>query len=265
MMPLQQYEKNVTSQWGEDGVLEEIFNRVGEGNKICVEFGAWDGKHMSNSWVLWHEKDWSAILIEGEEDRYLDLKKDLEVFPKATAVHRFVDIIGDNSLDSILDEMEVTDEIDLVSIDIDSDDYAIFKALKRNPRVMVIEYNPTVPPHIDLVQKEGNYIGASVSMMCKLAQKKGYRLVHLTYTNVIFLRNDLMEKIGFEELDYVKVFHWEELTYVINSYDGQALLSRPMPYSPYIEQADKGLKKLYRSKVSEEGRSPTPSPVRFKC
>lgn len=247
-MELKKFEKNITSQWGEDGVIEEIFKRIGFGSKICCEFGAWDGKHMSNTWKLWHDENWSAVLIEGEKDRCDALANDLKDFPKVQPVNNFVEITGENSLDSILDECNIKEELDLLSIDIDSDDYAIFESLKRKPRLIVIEYNPTVPPHIDLVQKKGNYIGSSVSAIHKLAKKKGYSLVHLTYTNMLLLRDEDMNKIGFEELDFFHCFHYDALTYVINSYDGQTFLSRSMPYAPYLEQKDQGIRNYIGNK-----------------
>lgn len=247
-MELKKFEKNTTSQWGEDGVIEEVFKRIGFGSKICCEFGAWDGKHMSNTWKLWHDEDWSAILIEGEKERCEALASDLKNFSKVQAVNKFVDISGVNSLDSILDECGVNEELDILSIDIDSDDYAIFESLSRKPRLIIIEYNPTVPPHIDLIQKKGNYIGSSVSAIHKLAKNKGYSLIHLTYTNMLLLRDDEMMKIGFEELDYFRNFHYDALTYVINSYDGQTFLSRQMPYAPYLEQKDKGIRNYIGNK-----------------
>jgi len=50
------YKKNVTSQWGEDGIIEEIFRRIGMGGKFCIEIGAWNGKYLSNTWNLWHNE-----------------------------------------------------------------------------------------------------------------------------------------------------------------------------------------------------------------
>ena len=70
MLPLIQFEKNVTSQNGEDGVLSEIFRRLGEKKKHCVEFGAWDGKFLSNTWSLWAEHGWKALLIEGCPEKF---------------------------------------------------------------------------------------------------------------------------------------------------------------------------------------------------
>jgi len=254
-MELKEFEKNITSQWGEDGIIEEIFNRIGEGNKTCVEFGAWDGKHLSNCWNLWHNKNWKSILIEGEKERVESLKKSLIDFPKVIPVLRFVEIEGGNSLDSILDEVNQTKTIDLISIDIDSDDYAILKSLKRKPRVIIIEYNPTIPPHIDLVQKKGEYIGSSVSSTYKLALEKGYKLAYLTFTNLILVSNEEWSKLQITEFDYVKNFHYEKLTYVINSYSGKTLLSQPPVYNPYLanskESVKNFIKKRYKSREDQ--------------
>lgn len=257
-MELKKYENNITSQWGEDGIITEIFKRIGEGNKTCVEFGAWDGKHMSNCWNLWHNNDWKAILIEGEEDRVINLKKDLTLFPKVIPVHRFVEITGNNSLDSILDEVKQNENIDLISIDIDSDDYAIFKSLKRKPRVIIIEYNPTIPPHIDLIQIKGEYIGSSISSTYKLAKEKGYKLAHLTFTNLILVSDSEWNKLNINEFDYKKDFHYEKLTYVINSYSGETILSQPTVYNPYMAESKEGVKAFLKKRYSKKNKNDSP-------
>lgn len=258
-MELKKFENNITSQWGEDGVIEEIFNRIGEGNKTCVEFGAWDGKHMSNCWNLWHNKDWNSILIEGELDRLEDLKKDLVDFPKVTPVHRFIEIEGDNSLDSILDEVNQTELIDLISIDIDSDDLAILKYLKRKPRVIIIEYNPTIPPHIDLIQKKGEYIGSSISSTYSVAKEKGYRLAHLTFTNMILVSNEEWDKLNITEYDFFRDFHYDKLTYVINSYDGQTMLSQSATYNPYLPESVDSVKNYVKKRYGKKTPQTLPS------
>ena len=68
--PFLQYSNNITSQFGEDGIIKEIFNRIGTKYKICVELGAWDGKHFSNTWNLWFNNEWHAILIEADKNKF---------------------------------------------------------------------------------------------------------------------------------------------------------------------------------------------------
>ena len=151
------YKKNIVSQWGEDGIIEEIFKRIGTTSKLCVEFGAWDGKHFSNTWNLWNNHNWSAILIEGDAKRFKVLKHNTEHNNKITPVQAYVSIQGKNSLDRILVDTAHVAAVDLLSIDIDGDDYHIWKNLNHvTPRVVVIEHNPTVPPD-------------SGSIICRLA------------------------------------------------------------------------------------------------
>ena len=76
---LNNYKKNrYYSQDGEDGIVEEVLNRLEkhiELDKWCSEFGAWDGVHLSNTCFFIKEKNYKAILIEGNKDRIKDLKK----------------------------------------------------------------------------------------------------------------------------------------------------------------------------------------------
>src|SRR5262245_55898942 len=71
---LRRFAKNIYSQMGEDGILAEIFKRVGTRNKWCVEFGAWDGVFLSNTCNLIRHDDWSAVLIEGNAERCAKIK-----------------------------------------------------------------------------------------------------------------------------------------------------------------------------------------------
>ena len=74
MQDLSNYRNKITSQDGEDGIISAIFEKLGVGTGWCVEFGAWDGLKLSNTWDLWHNKGWSAVLIEGETKKFADLK-----------------------------------------------------------------------------------------------------------------------------------------------------------------------------------------------
>ena len=76
-MHFNKFYKNYYSHNGEDGIIEEILNRLhfnNLDNLWCCEFGAWDGKYASNTFAL-VEKGWNAIYIEGNPVSFLDLKK----------------------------------------------------------------------------------------------------------------------------------------------------------------------------------------------
>ena len=223
---------NVTSQYGEDGIIAEIFSRIGTRTKSCVEFGAWDGKYLSNTWTLWHDREWSAVLIEGEKDRHAELAADLKSYPKVCAVCAFVSAEGPDSLDEILARQGTPLDLDLLSVDIDGDEYYVWKGLlKFRPRVVVVEHNPTIPPEIDLVQKPGEYFGASAGALVRLAHEKGYQLAACTDTNCIFVAKEDFPKLGFEEPDICSIFLRQGLSYLINSYDGAIFLTQSPVYS----------------------------------
>jgi hypothetical protein len=231
------FRKTVTSQWGDDGIIEEIFRRIGTKNRFCVEFGAWDGKYLSNTWDLWHNQNWSAILIEGDEEREKALAQSIQSFAKVTSYNAVVTAQGKNSLDHILTRLEAPTNLDLLSVDIDGDDYYVFESLtKFFPRVVAIEYNPTIPPAMDLVQAQGEYFGASALAMVNLAKKKDYGLVCCTETNCFFVLRSEYPMLEISEPTLAQVFPGDNLTYVITSFDGRAFLSRKPTYVNSMER-----------------------------
>jgi len=246
MQPLLNYAANVTSQNGEDGILTEIFCRIGHGNKACIEFGAWDGKHLSNSWNLWSNCGWNAMLIEGDEIRFTELLRATASNGSVTPVKRFVVSEGKDSLNEIVSEFGFSSTPDLLSIDIDGDDIAIFESLTTCiPRVVVIEYNSTFPTNISFRQRLGGKLGASAKAILEVAGAKGYKLAHITDTNLILVVASEFDKLGFQELQLPEVYPITHLSYVVMSYDGEAyLLKERLPYHP--SRPPRGVRRLVR-------------------
>jgi hypothetical protein len=235
--PLDSYASNVTSQNGEDGVLAEIIYRIGLKTGLCVEFGAWDGKHLSNTWNLWCNLGWKALLIEGDPERFKVLENAVKGVKGVEAVCAYVSTEGKNTLDNLLASNHLQTP-DLISIDIDGDDYQIFKALQARAKIIVVEFNPTVPPTIEVVQKEGEYFGASALALLRLAKSKRYALAHVTATNLIFVAEEEFKKLAFEEPDLIDIFDWSHAVFVVTAYDGRTLLSKPLPYKPNLTELD---------------------------
>ena len=170
---LQNYESSVYSQCGEDGVLTRIFDLIGTASNYFVEFGAWDGKHFSNTANFRLNHGWTGLLLEGSD------RADGEVVRQA-----FVDAENVNALFA---QYGVPAQFDLLSIDIDGNDYWVWKAIQGfTPRVVVIEYNiyfgmdraETMPYDAGHTWDETLYHGASLAALHKLGQEKGYALVH---------------------------------------------------------------------------------------
>ncbi len=191
-----------TSQAGEDYIIGDIFRRLGVSKGCFVEFGAWDGKVCSNTHSLMH-KGWSGLYIEGDAEKFKTLQRNMKSFPSIKTMCRFIMCEGPNSLDAILGDAHIPPDFDLLSIDIDGNDYWVWKSLvKYRPKLVVIEYNSnftaeekkTVPYNPQHVWDGTMFYGASAAALAELAQHKGYKLVSFTpMLNVFFLREDLCD------------------------------------------------------------------------
>ena len=235
---LSKYAASVYSQWGEDGIVDKIFSIIDVQSKVCVEFGAWDGFHFSNTANLWANKGWTGILIEGHRKRFFELKDNTKDYD-CICINTYVGVDSENSLEGILANNEVSSSIDLLSIDIDGNDYYIFDSLKfLRPRVVVCEYNPTIPAHVDVYQKYGDRnFGCSAASLLRLANEKGYTLVEITDTNCFFVLDQYKDLFAAYETRLGKIRNDKYLTYLMTSYSGDYIMSDgALPYgcnSPY--------------------------------
>ena len=202
--------KKVTSQHGEDGVIEAIFERIGTTNKWCCEFGAWDGKHLSNTWNLWNNKGWSAVLIEADSERQRRLAESVADKNNVTTLCTMVSSEPPNDLDTIFSKTEMPNEFDLLSIDVDNDDMLIFRALEKyKPRVAIVEVNSYLPPNVEKLATPGyggriRKRGSSIKTAVGIAKKMGYELAIHT-GNCFFVKREFVEAL---EID---TENWQEL------------------------------------------------------
>jgi len=195
-----QYAKNVYSQNGEDGILEEILKLLGIQNSAdswCVEFGAWDGKHLSNTFNL-VTQGWSSVMIEGDSERFQSLIQTAKEFHNMHIIEAYVSQYNteNNSLDKLLSTTPIPNNFELLSIDVDSYDSDIWETLQNySAKVVVIEINGSVPPGIYWRHKDtpiGSVsIGTTFSEMLNIAKQKNYTLV-CQPGNCIFVKNDLL-------------------------------------------------------------------------
>ena len=182
---LRPFERKVYSQNGEDGVIEELFDRIGTGPRFAVEFGAGDGVQCCTQHL--HEQGWQVLQMDSN--------------PGSPAV-KCEHIAADN-ISQVLAKYGVPHDLDLLCIDIDSNDFWVWKALDHSyqPRLVVIEYNASIPPtqarsvayDPNLTWDGSTYFGASLLALHWLANSKGYDLVHCDSAgvNAFFVRADL--------------------------------------------------------------------------
>lgn len=189
---LAQYRCFINSQHGEDGIINKIFEIIKSTNKWCVEFGAYNGKNMSNTWNLIKNKKWSSIQIEANTDRYKELAKTFDS-DSVFCLHRGVGSESPDLLDEILTSYNIPCDFDFLSVDVDGFDYQIWKAfVKYQPRVVCIECCPDCRNgewHIH----EGltGHIGSSLAAMISLGKEKDYELICTIGVNAFFVLKDL--------------------------------------------------------------------------
>ena len=195
---IEKFRKNIYSQNGEDGIIEKILNRLDDKlDKTCCECGAWNGIHLSNCYNLIKNKNYSALLIEADKKKYKELCKNIPD-NKIIKLNKFVNFEGSNLLDNFLEENNFNINFDFLSIDVDGCDYYLFESLtKYKPKLICIEYNPTIPNDIEFIQKKNFIItqGCSALSLVNLAKKKNYSLIASTYTNLFFIFNEFKENV----------------------------------------------------------------------
>lgn len=184
--------KNVYSQYGEDGIIEAIFERFGIKNKWCLEVGASDGILFSNTRRL-VELGWNAILIESEKLAYDRLVENCKDYPNAHPV--FAEIGLDCTLESILEKFDTPKDIDLMVIDIDGQEYHVVNAMMNyKPRILVVEYKPNA--ETEFIPTLGGEGQAGQSAISRMGNSKGYRAMVVTDCNLIMMHSALFQIVG---------------------------------------------------------------------
>jgi hypothetical protein len=225
---LERFGYKVFSQNDEDGIISEIFNRIGTTNKKFVEFGVGNGLECNSHFLL--HKGWKGLWIEGNKKCIKQIKK-LFVEPlkksQLTILNEF--ITRENINELIGGEGGVKGEIDLLSIDIDGNDFWVWEGINCiDSRVVVIEYNPKFPPPHEWVMPydpkyiydgTSDFLGASLESLDKLGRKLGYQLVGTTMggINAFFVKSELAQSLFVLPATAVNLYNPQRLVYYLNS------------------------------------------------
>ena len=201
---LNNHKHNIYSQSGEDGIVDKLLS-IGtlEPNFQFVEFGAHDGVTNSNCFNLLKNKNYEGLFIEPDKKRFQELLINTKNY-NSTNIKSFVTPNGKTSLDNILNDNKIDKNFDILSIDIDGFDYQIFESLNRfKPKIVIIEYNPTIPNDVSYIQPYNTKSrhGSSVKSLIELGESKGYIPVALTDTNLFLLDLDIFENSSLKILD----------------------------------------------------------------
>ena len=196
------------SQFEEDGILLYLFSLIGMTERTFIEFGSDDGIN-SNSANLYYNHDFTGLFLDGNKKA---LERGKYFFSKHANVNTRQPVfkqafITAENINSLIKDAGFTGEIGLLSIDIDGNDYWVWKAIDVvSPQIVIIETHNEFGMNDIIVPYDPNYFypgkhptyhGASPIAMTKLAKKKGYRLVAANELgfNFIYVREDLISDL----------------------------------------------------------------------
>ena len=235
------HERKIYSQNGEDGIIEFIFLKIGTTNKFSVEFGVGNG-FESNTTHLLEKKGWKGLMMDYGSDEKIKtknlikkglcykkfgikyfLQKSIKFLKKTMMRYKRAryfqyDIkrekVTAENIEKLFQKYNIPKKFDLLSIDIDFNDYWVWKAITNyHPNVVVIEFNSSLPPtESSVVQYDPeaiwdgtNYFGASLLALQNLGHTKGYTLLGCDSNgvNAFFCKNDLIDGIKINDIQYL--------------------------------------------------------------
>ncbi|MCP4421293.1 MAG: hypothetical protein GY805_32180 [Chloroflexi bacterium] len=208
---LNQYEAKIYSQNGEDGILLFLFSKIGLTNGRFVEFGIGNGRQC-NTANLSLNFGWHGLLMEIDNQQAQAAQQyyQQQLGIQQNRVQIITATVTAENINTLLIQNNVQGEVDLLSIDIDGNDYWVWQAINViQPRLVVIEYNATFgnqqafsvryDPNFNTHDKHpsGFYHGASLAALTKLGNQKGYILAGCdsSGTNAFFLQQDAAQGI----------------------------------------------------------------------
>jgi hypothetical protein len=194
---LLKHRKIVYSQYGEEGILQFLINNMGIEYIECCEFGM-NGSTYSNTLYFIENFDSYGVYI----DQYIENIRHIK-YDNVYTICKKIELNGKNSLDNLLFNTKLSTNFDILSIDVDNEDYHIWNSLKNyKPKIVIIEFNPFIPPNKEYVYN-GSKFSSSFLSTIKLGKRKGYKLVCMT-GNLIFVREDLLINSTLEYLLHIK-------------------------------------------------------------
>jgi hypothetical protein len=199
---IQNAEFKIFSQFGDDGIIDFLIDYLAIESKTFIEFGV-ERYTEANTRFLLLNKNWKGLIIDGSEKNINYIKQD-DIYWKydITAVHAFV---TKENINELIAKNGFIEEVGLLHIDIDGNDYWIWKEISGiSPVIVIVEYNSvfgyenswTIPYSKNFYRTDYHYsnlcYGASLLSLCDLAEEKGYYFVGCNSggNNAYFIRKD---------------------------------------------------------------------------
>ncbi|CAM4027227.1 NADH dehydrogenase [Aeromonas bestiarum] len=202
-LSLKDAEFRVFSQFGDDGIIQHLINKLGVHDSVFIEFGV-ENYNEANTRFLLENNNWRGLVIDADPTNIEYIKNTQNYWRHdLTALCSFVTA---ENINSIISDAGFIGNIGLLHIDIDGNDYWIWRAITVvRPAIVIVEYNSlfgpersiTIPydPNFSRHEKHhsGLYAGASLRALCQLASEKGYNFVgaNSAGNNAYFVIDDL--------------------------------------------------------------------------
>jgi len=189
------------SQNEEDGMIREIFNRIGTANKTFIEFGVGDG--LQNNTLALLFEGWKGLWIEANDISSQQITENFRGTIERGNLKFIKSFVTKENIDALISSAGFPEDVDLLSVDIDGNDFHILKAISCvKPRVLALEYNAKFPPPILYCMNyngQHEWIhddcwGASLKFFEVELSKMGYCLVGccLSGVNAFFVKKELV-------------------------------------------------------------------------
>ncbi|GHT83539.1 hypothetical protein AGMMS49960_09870 [Betaproteobacteria bacterium] len=243
---LELYGFKVYSQGDEDGIIEEIFNRLG----ICVgtfcEIGVENGLECNSLYLI--HKGWRGCWLEGNSKQQEPI---ISKFSSLLLNHRLAVAIGyvtpqniNQAVADVLQGISINyEELDFLSIDIDGMDIYLLEAINFRPKVICIEYNAKFPPPVhkkpvfdpECIWRQTDYMGASLVALVESASQLGYVLVctNICGANAFFVRADLVNDAFDTSLRVKELYNPCRYHLIADLYYHDA--GHPADFGPYVD------------------------------
>lgn len=224
---LARFEHQVFSQGGEDGVVREIFRRIGETERTFVEIGVGNGLENNTAFLLM--QGWSGVWIEGDHAHCEAIRNTCRREIADGRLRLVESIVSAENVLDLVQGQHAAAEFDLLSVDVDRNTYHVWAALEAlRPRVVVMEYNALFPADCAWIAEydaakwwnRTSYFGASLKALEVLGARLGYALVgcDIAGVNAFFVRTDLVaDRFA---APFTAERHYEPIRYCLHARSG---------------------------------------------
>lgn len=212
---LARFNRRMYSQQGEDGVVAEIFSRIGVRDRTFLEFGIGDGRENTTRFLL--ERGWRGYWLEGSAEHVAHAREFFHPFIESGQLSILEAFITAENINDLLDQVGAPQELDYASVDIDYNTAHVWRAMNRKSRVACVEYNCTLPPNEavgvpydpDAIWDGSAWYGASLKTFEKIGRDKGMALVgcDLVGVNAYFVTHS--EAVGKFREPFTAETHFE--------------------------------------------------------